>query len=178
MDAEGLGCKLLLTPPATPAEPHEKQTMGTVTASHKMLTLQALSSSLNVGIPKRGCLGRGKAFGRPPAVCPTKRPRSFTHYRWFDQILRIIITKLWVSVSSACSWATRSALKTWWFDPEVPCHTHKQLQGALLQKHAWGFLFLLDSSWKPGICQIFLSSVSILSILNAKREPPILAKFS
>ena len=54
--------ELLLTPPATPGEPHEKQTVGTVTASHKMLTLQALSSSLNAGIAKRGCQGRGEAF--------------------------------------------------------------------------------------------------------------------
>ena len=57
MDAEGLGRKLLLDPPATPGEPHEKQTVGTVTASHKMLTLQALSSSLNAGTAKRGWPG-------------------------------------------------------------------------------------------------------------------------
>ena len=43
MDAEGLGRKLLLTPPpADPWRTPEKQTVGTVTASHKMLTLQAL----------------------------------------------------------------------------------------------------------------------------------------
>ena len=30
---------------------------------------------------KRGCLGRGKAFGGPPAVRPPERPRPFTHYR-------------------------------------------------------------------------------------------------
>ena len=81
MDAEGLGCKLLLTPQVTPREPHEKQTVGTVAASHHMLTLQALSGSLNAGTAKRGCLGRGKAFGWPPALCPPKRPRPFTHYR-------------------------------------------------------------------------------------------------
>ena len=63
MDAEGLGRKLLLTPPATPGEPRGKQTVGTVTASLKLLTLQALSSSLNAGTAERGCLGRGKAFG-------------------------------------------------------------------------------------------------------------------
>ena len=40
-----------------------KQAAGTVTASHKMPTLQALSSSLNAGTAKGGCLGRGKALG-------------------------------------------------------------------------------------------------------------------
>ena len=53
----------------------------TVTASHKILTLQALSSSLNAGNAKRGCLSRGKAFGSPPAVCPPQRPRPFAWYR-------------------------------------------------------------------------------------------------
>ena len=43
-------------------KPPEKQIVGTVTASHKMLTLQALSSSFNAGTAKRGCLGRGKVF--------------------------------------------------------------------------------------------------------------------
>ena len=64
MDAEGLGRGLLLTPLGTPPpKVPKKQTVGTVTASHKMLTLQALSSSLNAGTAKRGFLGRGKAFG-------------------------------------------------------------------------------------------------------------------
>ena len=62
MDAEGLGHKLLRNPLATPATPQNK-TVGTVTASDKMLTLQALSSSLNARTAKRGCLGRGQAFG-------------------------------------------------------------------------------------------------------------------
>ena len=57
MDAEGLGCKLLLTSAGDPRGTPEKQTMGTVTASHKMLTLQALSSSLNAGAAKGACLG-------------------------------------------------------------------------------------------------------------------------
>ena len=63
MDAEGLGRRLLLTPLRTPPNVPEKQTLGTVTASHKMLTLQALSSSLNAGTAKRGSLGQGKACG-------------------------------------------------------------------------------------------------------------------
>ena len=62
MDAEGLGHKLLLTHPGDPKGP-EKPTVGTVTASPYKLTLEALSSSLNAGTAKRGCLGRGKAFG-------------------------------------------------------------------------------------------------------------------
>ena len=40
-------------PPNVP----EKQTLGTVVASHKVLTLQALSSSLDAGTAKRGFLG-------------------------------------------------------------------------------------------------------------------------
>ena len=77
IDAEGLGRKLLLTTSGDPRRAPEKQTVGTVTASHKMLTLQALSSSLNAGTAKRGCLGRGEAFGCPPAVCPPKGPHPF-----------------------------------------------------------------------------------------------------
>ena len=63
MDAEGLGRKLLLTPLATHNKMPEKQTVGTLPASHKMLTLQALSSSINESTVKRGRLSRGKAFG-------------------------------------------------------------------------------------------------------------------
>ena len=50
----------LLTPPP-PGDPDnpEQQTPGTATASHKMLTLQALLSSLNAGRrapgPRKGC---------------------------------------------------------------------------------------------------------------------------
>ena len=79
MDAEGLGRKLLLTPSGDPRKPPEKQTVGTVTASNDMLTLQALSSSLNAGTSNWGRLGRG---GRPPAAYPPERPRPFTHYRF------------------------------------------------------------------------------------------------
>ena len=39
-----------------------------------------LSSSLNASTAKRDCLGQGKASGWPPAICPPKRPRPFTHY--------------------------------------------------------------------------------------------------
>ena len=82
MDAEGLGRKLLLTPSGDPRGTLEMQTVGAVTASPKMLTLQALSTSLNAGAGKGGCLSRGEAFGCPPAVCPPERPRPFTHYRF------------------------------------------------------------------------------------------------
>ena len=62
-----------MDPPKVP----KKQTVGPVMASHKMPTLQALSSSLNAGTAKRRLLGQGKSFGWPPAVCPPKRPRPF-----------------------------------------------------------------------------------------------------
>ena len=63
MGTEGLGRKLLLTTSGDPCRAPEKQTVGTVTASHKTLTLRALSSSLNVDTAERGWLGRGEAFG-------------------------------------------------------------------------------------------------------------------
>ena len=81
MDAEGLGHKLLLTPLATLGEPPEKQTVATVTAPHKILSLQALSSSFNAGTAKRGRLSRGKVLKSPPAVRPPERPRPFARYR-------------------------------------------------------------------------------------------------
>ena len=52
----GFGSQTAADPPATLENP-EKQTVGTATASHKILTLQALASSLNAGIARRGCLG-------------------------------------------------------------------------------------------------------------------------
>ena len=58
-----MGRKLLLTLSSDPRRAPEKQTLGTVKESRKMLTLQALSSSLNAGASKRGCLGQGEAFG-------------------------------------------------------------------------------------------------------------------
>ena len=57
MDAEGLGRKLLLTLSGDTRRIPEKQTVGTVTASHKTLTLQALSSKLNAGTVEGGRLG-------------------------------------------------------------------------------------------------------------------------
>ena len=57
MDAGGFGSQTGADPPRRPSESPEKQTVGTMTASHKILTLQALSSSLNSGTTKRGCLG-------------------------------------------------------------------------------------------------------------------------
>ena len=73
MDAEGLGRKLLPTPSSDTSRAPEKQTVGTVTASQTMLTLQALSSSLNAGAAQRG---RGEAFGCPPVVCPPRTTAS------------------------------------------------------------------------------------------------------
>ena len=75
------GRKPLLIPSGDHSRSPEKQTVGTVTASHEMPNLQALSSSLNAGTAKGGCLGRGEALGCPLAVCPPERPRPFTHYR-------------------------------------------------------------------------------------------------
>ena len=94
MDAEGLDRKLLLTPSGDPRRAPEKQTVGTVTASHKMPTLQALPSSLNAGTAKRGWPGprRGfSSFGCPPAVCPPKRPRPFAHYRQTVNRMSVIL---------------------------------------------------------------------------------------
>ena len=60
---EGLGRKQLLTLLETPGKCPEKQTVGTVTASDEMLTLQALSRSLKAGTAKRGNLDRGRRLG-------------------------------------------------------------------------------------------------------------------
>ena len=78
----GSGSQTAADPPfCNPRKTPEEQTVGSVTTSHKMLTSQTLSSSLNSGTAKRGCLGRGKVFGWPPAFCPPTQPRPFTHYR-------------------------------------------------------------------------------------------------
>ena len=104
MDVEGLGRTLLLTPAGDPHRAPEKQTVGSVTASHKMLTLQASSSSLNAGTAKRGCLGRGEAFGCPPAFCPPKRPRPLAHYRSTKATLGLARPFEWASSPKfACS---------------------------------------------------------------------------
>ena len=76
MDEEGLGRKLLLTPSGDIRRAPEKQTVGTVTASHKMLSLQAPSSSLNASTGKRGCLGRGEAFWVPSGSLSPKTAAS------------------------------------------------------------------------------------------------------
>ena len=67
----------------TPAEP-EKQTVGTVTASHKMLTLQALSSSLNVGTQRGAAWAAERLLGALRQPVPPERPRPFAHYRFVD----------------------------------------------------------------------------------------------
>ena len=74
MDAEGLDRKLLLIPCGDPRRAPEKQTVGTVTASQKMLTLQALSSSLNAAL-QRGVVWTEKR------LLDAERPRPFTHSR-------------------------------------------------------------------------------------------------
>ena len=69
----GFGSQTAADPFGDPPRTPEKQTVGTVTASLKMLSLQALSSSLDAGAAKGGgCLGRRGAFG-----CRV----HFTHYR-------------------------------------------------------------------------------------------------
>ena len=77
----GSGSQTAADPPKRPSENPEKQTVGTMTASHKILTLQALSSSLNAGTAKRGSSSRGKTFESPPAVCHPEWPRPFAPYR-------------------------------------------------------------------------------------------------
>ena len=91
MDAEGLGRKLLLIPPMTPEEPHGNQTVGTVTASHKMLTLHALSSSLDAGTAKRGCLAEERFLGDLRQSVTPKRPRPFTHSRSNNKALILML---------------------------------------------------------------------------------------
>ena len=88
MDAEGLGGKLLLTHLVTPAEPLKSRPwVGTVTASHRTLTLKALSSSLNAGTAKRGCLGRVEALGCLLAICP-QNGHAHLHIIDFSETLR------------------------------------------------------------------------------------------
>ena len=58
----GFGLRTVWTPSGDPRRAPEKQTVGTVTASHKMLTLQALSSSLNASTAKGGLPGPRRGF--------------------------------------------------------------------------------------------------------------------
>ena len=87
MDAKGLGRKLLLTPSGDPHRTPGKQTVGTVTASQKMLSLQALSSSQcrhceeRLPGPRKGFLGDLRNS------VPPKGPRPFTHYRFNPHLL-------------------------------------------------------------------------------------------
>ena len=48
----GFGSQTAADPSGDPRRAPEKETVGTVTASHKMPTLQALSSALNAGLQK------------------------------------------------------------------------------------------------------------------------------
>ena len=85
MDAEGLGRKLLLTPSGDPRRAPEKQAVGTVTASHQMLTLQALSSSHNAGAAKRGHRAEERLLG---ALRQSVPQNGRVHLHIIDQTLR------------------------------------------------------------------------------------------
>ena len=76
MDAAGLGRKLLLTPSGDFCRAPEKQTVGTVAASHKMLALQALSSSLNARTAKRRLPGPRRQFWVPSGSLSPKPAAS------------------------------------------------------------------------------------------------------
>ena len=76
MDAEGLGRKLLLTLSGDLRRTPEKQTVGSVTASQNVLTLQALSSSLNAGAAKGGLPGPRATFWVPSGSLSPKTAAS------------------------------------------------------------------------------------------------------
>ena len=63
MGPEGLGRELLLILSGDPRRAPEKQNVGTVTASQKMLTLQALSSSLNAGVQRGAAWAEERRLG-------------------------------------------------------------------------------------------------------------------
>ena len=63
MGRGGFGSRTAADPSGDPPKVPKKQTVGTVTASHKVLTLQALSSSLNADTAKRGFLGQERLWG-------------------------------------------------------------------------------------------------------------------
>ena len=87
MDAEGLGRKLLLTRSGDPCRAPEKQTVGTVTASHKMLTLQALSSSLNACTA-----GSKRSFWVPSGNLSTRTAASICTV---SKGLLMVVSKRW-----------------------------------------------------------------------------------
>ena len=70
MDAEGLRRKLLLTPPHDPRGTPEKQTVGTVTASHKMLSLKALFELSQCQHCKGGLPGPRRGIWVPSGSLP------------------------------------------------------------------------------------------------------------
>ena len=95
MDAEGLCRKLLLTPPDNPRKTPEMQTLVTVTASHKVLTLQALSHSLNLGRKKTNKQKTHKHFCDGP--CGTIVPGSLLQVPVVPRVNLLFSAKVCVS---------------------------------------------------------------------------------
>ena len=91
MDAEGLACKLLLSPSGDPCRAPEKQTVGTVTASHKMLTLQALSSS-QCRHCKEGLPGPRRSFWVPSGSLSPKTAASICTFIDFTVGEKVVIS--------------------------------------------------------------------------------------
>ena len=77
----GFGLQTAADPHWWPPQSPWKADLGYCDSISQMLSLQTPSSSLNAGTGKRGCLGRGEAFGWPAAICPPKRLRPFAYYR-------------------------------------------------------------------------------------------------
>ena len=76
MDAEGLGRKLLLTPPGDPRRTLKADCGYCDSISQNTNSASTFEVSQCRGTAKRGCLSRGEAFESPPAVCPPERPPS------------------------------------------------------------------------------------------------------
>ena len=78
--------KLLLTLSGDPRRTPEKQDVGTVTASQKMLTLQALLSSLNAGVQRGASWAEERLLGALRQSVPQNgRVHLFTHHRLLDR---------------------------------------------------------------------------------------------